>query len=165
VFTKTGTVSDEAFDRLKEQIDENNAGAENARKALILEDDLKVDGSLMSAEDLQFLESRGSSPAPTSACSSASRRTCTATPRRPPAGAPGIEARAIGFVTYTANDWFVMWEEALERDCLTPPSRRRLLRPPAAPGPAARRHQDPRRPTPGLQWGWMSPDEVRASKT
>jgi HK97 family phage portal protein len=36
----------------------DNAGAENARKALILEDDLKVDGSLMSAEDLQFLETR-----------------------------------------------------------------------------------------------------------
>jgi HK97 family phage portal protein len=58
VFTKPGTLSQEAFDRLKEQLETENAGAENARKALILEDDLKVDGSLMTAEDLQFLEGR-----------------------------------------------------------------------------------------------------------
>lgn len=163
VFTKTGLLSDEAFDRLKEQIERNNAGAENARKALILEEDLKVDGSLMSAEDLQFLQSREFSRAdigmffgvPPHMYGDSSKATSWGS---------GIEAQGIGFVTYTANDWFVMWEEALARDCLTEAEiaagyyirlqRQALLR-----GDTNARWNAYTR---GLQWGVYSPDEIRA---
>jgi phage portal protein BeeE len=119
VFTKPGTLSDEAFDRLKAQLEDNNAGAENARKALILEEDLKVDGSLMTAEDLQFLESRGFTRSDIGMFFGVPPHMYGDTEKATSWGT-GIEAQQIGFVTYTANDWFVMWEEALERDCLTP---------------------------------------------
>jgi HK97 family phage portal protein len=163
VFTKTGTLSDEAFDRLKSQIEENNAGAENARKALILEDDLKVDGSLMSAEDLQFLESRQFARSDVGMFFGVPPHMYGDTEKATSWGS-GIEAQQIGFVTFTANDWFVMWEEALARDLLTPAEiagglyfrlqRQALLR-----GDTKARSDHYAR---GLQWGWMSPDEVRA---
>lgn len=163
VFTKTGTLSDEAFERLKQQIEENNAGAENARKALILEDDLKVDGSLMSAEDLQFLQSRAFARSDIGMFFGVPPHMYGDTEKASSWGT-GIEAISTGFVTFTANDWFVMWEEALQRDCLTPQEiaagyyirvqRQALLR-----GDTKTRAD---LYTKALQWGWMSPDEVRA---
>lgn len=162
VFTKQGLLSDTAFERLKDQIEKNNAGVENARKALILEEDLKVDGSLMSAEDLQFLQSRELTRSdigmffgvPPHMYGDSSKATSWGS---------GIEAQSIGFVTYTANDWFVMWEESLARDCLTEAEvdggyyvriqRQALLR-----GDTKTRWDAYTR---GLQWGVYSPDEVR----
>lgn len=163
VFTKTGLLSDEAFDRLKAQIEENNAGAENARKALILEEDLKVDGSLMSAEDLQFIQSRQFARSDIGMFFGVPPHMYGDTEKASSWGT-GIEAISTGFVTFTANDWFVMWEEALARDCLTPEEaaaghyirvqRQALLR-----GDTKTRSG---LYTQALQWGWMSPDEVRA---
>lgn len=163
VFTKTGTLSDEAFDRLKAQIEENNAGVENARKALILEDDLKVDGSLMSAEDLQFLQSRQFSRSDVGMFYGVPPFMYGDTEKSTSWGS-GIEAQGIGFSTFTANDWWVMWEEALQRDCLTPAEiaagyyvriqRQALLR-----ADTKVRSENYAK---ALQWGWMSPDEVRA---
>jgi HK97 family phage portal protein len=162
VFTKTGSLSDEAFDRLKEQIENHNAGAENARKALILEDDLKVDGSLMSAVDLQFIESRAFSRADIGMFFGVPPHMYGDTEKATSWGS-GIESQQIGFVTFTANDWFVMWEEALSRDCLTEAEvaqgyyirlqRQALLR-----GDTKARWEAYTR---GLQWGVYSPDEVR----
>lgn len=162
VFSKPGTLSDEAFARLKQQIDENNAGAENARKALILEDDLKVDGGLMSAEDLQFLDGRKFTRSDVCMFFGVPPHMVGDTEKVTSWGA-GIEAQGIGFVTYTANDWFVMWEEALARDCLDPVreadlyvriQRQALMRGDLKARTAAYAS--------GLQWGWMNPDEVRA---
>jgi HK97 family phage portal protein len=125
VFTKPGTLSDEAFDRLKAQLsttgEDGHAGAANARKALILEDDLKVDGSLMSAEDLQFLETRGFTRSDIGMFFGVPPHMYGDTEKASSWGT-GVEAISAGFVAYTADDWFVMWEQALERDCLTPPS-------------------------------------------
>lgn len=161
VFTKAGTLSDEAFDRLKKQIDENNAGAENAKKALILEEDLKVDGSLMSAQDLQFLESRQFSRSDVGMFFGVPPHMYGDTDKSTSWGS-GIEAQQIGFVTFTANDWFVMWEEALARDCLTKAEiaagyyirlqRQALLR-----GDTKTRWDAYTR---ALQWGVYSPDDV-----
>jgi HK97 family phage portal protein len=163
VFTKPGTLSNEAFDRLKEQLETENAGAENARKALILEDDLKVDGSLMSAEDLQFLETRAFARSDIGMFFGVPPHMYGDT-EKTAAPTTGIEAIGAGFITFTANDWFVMWEEALQRDGLTPAEldagyyvriqRQALLR-----SDAKTRAQ---LYTSALQWGWMSPDEVRA---
>lgn len=163
VFTKTGVLSNEAFDRLKEQLDATNAGAENARKALILEDDLKIDGSLMSADDLQFLEARAFERSDIGIFFGVPPHMYGDT-EKTAAPTTGIEAIGSGFVTFTANDWFVMWEQAIERDCLTPEEvrgglfvrvqRQALLRSDAKTRSALY--------SSALQWGWMSPDEVRA---
>ena len=163
VFSKPGTLGDEAFERLKQQIHENNAGAENARKALILEDDLKVDGSLMSAEDLQFLDSRKFTRADIGMFFGVPPHMYGDTEKTTSFG-QGLEFQGAAFVTFTANDWFVMWEEALARDCLTRAEVRdgyyvRLQR-------QALMRSDVKTRTASyasaLQWGWMNPDEVRA---
>ncbi len=162
VFTKTGLLSDEAFGRLKQQIEENNAGAENARKALILEEDLKVDGSLMSAEDLQFLQSRQFARSDIGMFFGVPPHMYGDTEKSTSWGT-GIEAQRNGFLTFTADDWFVMWEQALERDCLTREEAQgglfvRIQR------QALMRADTKTRAdfyTKALQWGWMSPNEVR----
>jgi HK97 family phage portal protein len=161
VFTTKDRLSDEAFNRLKAQVEDNNAGAENARKALILEEDLKVDGSLMTAEDLEFLAGRAFSRSDIGMFFGVPPHMYGDTDKATSWGT-GIEAQGIGFVTYTANDWFVMWEEALARDCLAPEEvaagyyvrlqRQALLR-----GDTAARWNAYKA---GLQWGVYSPDDV-----
>lgn len=163
VFTKSGLLSDEAFGRLKEQIEQNNAGAENARKALILEEDLKVDGSLMTAEDLQFIQSRQFARSDIGMFFGVPPHMYGDTEKATSWGS-GIEAQQIGFVTFTANDWFVMWEEALARDCLTPEERAagyyfRVQRQALLRGDTKTRWAAY---VAALQWGVYSPDEVRA---
>lgn len=164
VFTKSGELGEEAFNRLKAQLEENNSGAENARKALILEDDLKVDGSLMSADDLQFLSQREFARAdigmffgvPPHMYGDQSKSTSWGS---------GIEAQGIGFVTYTADDWFVMWEQALARDCLDHVLDRdvyvRIQRQALMRGDLKGRWDAYTR---ALQWGVYSPDDVRAKE-
>jgi HK97 family phage portal protein len=163
VFTKSGVLSPEAFDRLKAQIDEQNAGPENAGKSLILEDDLKVDGAPMSAEDLQFLQGREFARSdvgmfygvPPHMYGDTSKATSWGT---------GIEAQGAGFVTWTANDWFVMWEQALERDLLSEAEIAqgyyvRLQRQALQRADQKGRWESYTR---ALQWGVYSPDDVRA---
>lgn len=162
VFSKPGRLSPEAFQRLKTQIDANYAGAENARKSLILEEDLKVDGSLMSAEDLQFLEARAFQRSDIGMFFGVPPHMYGDTEKTTSWGS-GIEAQGIGFVTFTANDWFVMWEEALARDCLDPVADKdlyvRIQRQALLRGDTKARWDAY---TKGLQWGVWSPDEVRA---
>lgn len=163
VFSKPGTLSDEAFGRLKQQINENNAGAENARKALILEDDLKVDGSLMTAEDLQFLDSRKFTRSDVGMFFGVPPHMYGDTEKTTSFG-QGLESQNNGFVTYAANDWFVMWEEAIQRDCLTREEVRagyyvRLQRQALLRSDSKGRWDAY---TKGMQWGVWSPDDVRA---
>lgn len=161
VFTKSGTLSDEAFDRLKDQLTAQE-GVENARKVLVLEEDLKVDGSLMSAEDLQFLQSRQFARSDIGMFFGVPPHMYGDTEKSTSWGT-GIEAQRNGFLTFTADDWFVMWEQALERDCLTRPELEsglfvRIQR------QALMRADTKTRAdfyTKALQWGWMSPNEVR----
>lgn len=163
VFTKTGgELSDEAFERLRDQLSDRE-GVEGAKKALILEDDLKVDGSLMSAEDLQFLETRGFTRSDVGMFFGVPPHMYGDTEKSTSWGT-GVEAQRDGFVTFVAEDWFVMWEQALERDCLTAEERAaghyvRIQRQALLRGDTKTRGELYGR---ALQWGWMSPNEVRA---
>lgn len=162
VFSKSGSLGDEAFARLKTQLSDLG-GVENARKALILEDDLKVDASLMSAEDLQFLQSREFARSDIGMFFGVPPHMYGDTVKSTSWGS-GIEAQGTGFVTYTADDWFVMWEQCLERDCLTPAEIMgghyvRLQRQALMRGDLKGRWESYKA---GLQWGVWSPDEVRA---
>jgi len=162
VFSKSGSLSDEAFDRLKAQLSERE-GAENAKKTLILEDDLKVDASLMSAEDLQFLQLREFARSDVGMFFGVPPH-MYGDPSKSTSWGSGIEAQRDGFVTFVAEDWFVMWEQALERDALTDQDRAaglyvRVQRQALLRGDIKTRSA---LYTSALQWGWMSPDEVRA---
>lgn len=160
VFGKPGTLGQEAFDRLKQQIEEHRAGAENAHKTLILEDDLKPVGELMSAQDLQFLQLREFQRSDVAMFFGVPPHMAGIVDKTTSWGS-GIEQQSTGFVQYTLDDWFCMWEQSIERDLLGNATdvyckitRAALLR-----GDTTARWNSYTR---GLQWGVYSPDDVRA---
>lgn len=118
ILTSPSNLSDAAYRRLKESIEEENAGAENAGKFMILEEGLKLDDGLMSAQDAQFLESRKFSRSDVAMFFGVPPFMIGDTEKSTSWGS-GLEQQGTGFVQYTGLDWFTMWEDALKRDCLT----------------------------------------------
>jgi HK97 family phage portal protein len=112
-------LSDQAYARLKESIEEQNAGAENAHKLLILEEGLDAANLSMTAADAQFLESRkfqrsdiymffGVPPF------------LTGDVEKTTSWGSGVEQMGTAFKQYSAQDHTTMWEETVERDLLDP---------------------------------------------
>lgn len=114
-----GTLSQEAFDRLKQQLDELHAGAENAHKSLILEDGLESDGELMTAEDMQFLGLRDFQRSDVAVFMGVPPHMAGIMDKTTSWGT-GMEQQSTGFVQYTLDDWMVMWEQGCGRDLLNP---------------------------------------------
>lgn len=170
VFTKPGVLGNEAFDRLKAQLNEQHAGAENAHKNLILEDGLTTAGELMTAEDMQFLGLREFQRSDAAIFMGVPPHMVGIVDKTTSWGS-GIEQQSTGFVQYTADDWMVMWEQSIARDLLNQtPSRT------GQPGPDADLYARINRNAllrgamkdrwatyvQALQWGVYSPNEVRA---
>lgn len=157
------SLSDEAYARLKQSLDEEQAGAENAGKMLLLEEGLAANALGMSAADAQFLEARKFQRSdiamffgvPPHMIGDVEKTTSWGT---------GIDAQGIGFVTYTLGDWIITWEEAIARDLIGSAQADRtlyakfetkgLMR-----GDLKARGEYQVRM---MQWGVMSPNEVRA---
>jgi HK97 family phage portal protein len=58
VFTHPSSLSDDAYRRLKADLEKHYTGADKAGKSIILEDGMNVHSTAMTAEDAQFLETR-----------------------------------------------------------------------------------------------------------
>jgi len=112
-----GKISPEAYDRLKQSLADNHAGAENAGKSMILEEGIKLSQIGMSATDMQFLEQRNFQRYDIAMFFGVPPHMIGATEKSTSWGS-GIEQMGIGFVTYTLNDWLVTWQEALKRDVI-----------------------------------------------
>jgi HK97 family phage portal protein len=112
------SLSEEAYDRLKDSIQENNAGAENAQKLMILEEGLQFDEGMLSAKDAQFLETRKFSRSDVAMFYGVPPHMIGDTEKSTSWGT-GLEQQSTGFVQYNALDWLTMWEQSLHRDCLT----------------------------------------------
>lgn len=155
-------LSQEAFDRLKESIERQYSGPENAGRWMILEEGLKASPLTFSAADLQFMQLRDFQRYDIAMFFGVPPHMIGATDKTTSWGT-GIEQQSIGFVTYTLNDWLTVWQDTIKRDLL---------------GPSEREELDVRIYTQGLlrgdvkarweayvkalQWGVMSPDEIRA---
>lgn len=162
VFTHPGTLTDPAYERLRQSLAEKHGGAENAHKYMILEEGMKAEALAMSAEDAQFLQTRDFQRYDIAMFFGVPPHLIGATEKSTSWGS-GIEQQNIGFVTYTLADWLRTWEESIKRDLMTP---------------AEAETMDARFSTAGLlrgdvksrwaayvqalQWGVYSPDEVRA---
>lgn len=156
-------LSDEAYERLKQSLDEEQAGAENAGKMLLLEEGLKANALGMSAADAQFLEARKFQRSDIAMFFGVPPHMIGDVEKTTSWGS-GIEAQGIGFVTYTLGDWIVTWEEAIRRDLIGDARADRdlyakfetkgLMR-----GDLKARGEYQVRM---MQWGVMSPNEVRA---
>lgn len=110
-------MSPEAYNRLKESWEQRKTGVDNAGKTAILEEGASLDKVSMSAKDLQFIESRDFQRYDIAMFFGVPPHMIGATEKTTSWGS-GIEQQNIGFVTYTLNDWLVMWQEALKRDAI-----------------------------------------------
>lgn len=161
VLKHPGKLSPEAYNRLKDSLQEKHGGADNAGKFMVLEEGMDASSMSLSATDAQFLETRDFQRYDIAMFFGVPPHMIGATEKTTSWGS-GIEQQNIGFVTYTLNDWLKTWEEALKRDCMTPAEAETLdarffvsglLR-----GDVKTRWDAYVK---ALQWGVYSPDDVR----
>lgn len=162
VLTHPQKLSQEAYERLKASMQEQHGGAGNAGKSMVLEEGMKFEPVSMSAKDMQFLEQRDFQRYDIAMFFGVPPHMLGATEKQTSWGS-GIEQQGIGFVTYTLNDWLKTWEEAIKRDLIAEREwdlldvrfyTQGLMR-----GDVKARWEAHVK---GLQWGVMSPNEVRA---
>jgi HK97 family phage portal protein len=108
-------LSDTAYARLRESLEERYASAENAQKWMILEEGLKANTLTADPDKTQGLETRQRQ--------SEELLRFTGVPRPlamldDTTWGTGVEVLGQFFVTYCLLGWFVAWEQAVER-CLT----------------------------------------------
>jgi len=112
-------LTDKAYERLKQSMDERYSGAENAGRYIILEEGLVASTLAMTHEDAQFLETRRYQVAEIAGMFFGLPPHLTGDPNQTNWGT-GIEQQNIGFLQFTLLPWIVSWEQALERDLFKP---------------------------------------------
>lgn len=162
VMKHPGRLSPEAFERLKASMESRRSGGIDAGSTMILEEGMDLQPVSMTARDLQFLEQRDFQRYDIAMFFGVPPHMLGATEKTTSWGS-GIEQQGIGFVTYTLNDWIKVWEDAIKRDLI--PEREwdthdaRFFTQGLMRGDAKARWEAH---TKALQWGVMSPNEVRA---
>jgi HK97 family phage portal protein len=110
------TLGPEAIEQLRESLREDHSSPENAGSWLILEEGLTAKPFISNAKDAQFDELRKRQ------AEEISRYTDVPRPLLmfdETSWGTGIEQLGLFFVTYCLMKWFVAWEQAIERSCLT----------------------------------------------
>lgn len=157
-----GKLSPEAYDRLKASMVERRSGGSQAGSNYLLEEGMDYVSANMTADDMQFLQQRDFQRYDIAMFFGVPPHMLGATEKTTSWGS-GIEQQGIGFVTYTLNDWIKIWEDACKRDLIAEREwdtldlrfyTQGLMR-----GDAKARWEAHVR---GLQWGVVSPNEVRA---
>jgi HK97 family phage portal protein len=161
VLTHPKTLAGDAAKRLREQWEAKHTGIENAHRVAVLEEGLTWTAIGVRPQDSQLLESRKFSVTeiarmfrvPPHMLADLDRATFS-----------NIEQQSIEFVIHTLRPWLVRWEKRLALSLLTANERASglfiefnvdgLLR-----GDIASRY---RSYAVGRQWGWLSPNDVRA---
>lgn len=106
----------EAIDNLRESMRERQTDGESAGEWLILEGGLKAKPFVTSAKDAQFDEMRKRQAEEVSRFTGVPRPLLMFDET---SWGSGIEQLGLYFVTYCLMPWFVAWEQAIERSCLT----------------------------------------------
>lgn len=110
------TLGEEAIANLKDSLQDNYAGAEAAGDWMILEEGMKAKPFVASAKDAQHLETRAHQAEEISRFTGVPRPLLMFDET---SWGSGIEQLGRFFVTYCLMPWFVAWEEAIWRSCLT----------------------------------------------
>lgn len=113
-FSKDGTLSDTAYDRLRSQLD-NKAGSGNAASYLLLEDGLEWSQMSITPEDAQFLETRKFQIEEIARIFRVPMHMINVLDR---ATFSNIEHMGIEFVVHTLRPWLVRIEKAIKRDLI-----------------------------------------------
>lgn len=110
------TLGEEAINRLQESLREDHSGVDNAGDWMVLEEGLKAKPFLTSAKDAQYDELRKRQAEEVSRVTGVPRPLLMFDET---SWGSGIEQLGLFFVTYCLMPWFVAWEQAIERSCLT----------------------------------------------
>lgn len=144
---------------LRESLDEYRSGGENEGKHLILEEGLSYEKVGMTAEDAQWIESRKFSRSDIAMFFGVPPHMIGDVEKSTSWGS-GIIEQTNGFVAYGLEEHLTMWEEAVTNDLNSDPDiYGRFNRAALVKGDLKARKEYYQA---ALQWGWMSPDEVRA---
>lgn len=160
IITHPTKLGKEGIENLRASLDAFRSGGENEGKDLVLEEGASISPMAMNMDDAQWIESRKLSRTdllmfwgvPPHMVGDVEKTTSWGT---------GIEQQSTGFVTYTLEDHLTCWEEAINQRLLgnRPDMYARFNR-------AALIRADYKTRVDGhtkmLQWGVVSPDEVRA---
>lgn len=109
-------LGDEAIEQLRQSMRERSADGEAAGEWLILEEGLKAKPFIASAKDAQYDEMRKRQAEEVSRFTGVPRPLLMFDET---SWGSGIEQLGLYFVTYCLMPWFVAWEQAIERSCLT----------------------------------------------
>ena len=159
-FSTPNTLTDEAYNRLKKDLEKNYAGLKNTGKPLLLEGGLTflpftidpVDAQLLESKKFQIEDIARIYRVPLHLIQNLDRATNN-----------NIEHQSLEFIMYTMLPWFKRWEENVNMQLLTDKERKAgyyveckvdsLLR-----GDAESRA---RAYAQGRQWGWLSVNDIR----
>lgn len=161
VLTHPGTLSDKAYERLKENWNNEHQGISNANKVALLEEGTKWEDTSIPPDDAQFLQTRAFQVEeiarwyriPNMMLNMSGANSTYAS----------VEAYGLQFVIYTLYPWLVRWEKAISMQLLLERERSKyfaehlmtaILR-----GDTAARYQAY---ATGRQWGWLSVNDIRA---
>ncbi|KZY05273.1 MULTISPECIES: phage portal protein [unclassified Sulfitobacter] len=154
-------IGSEGVEFLRASLENYRSGGESEGKALILEEGMEARPLSMTAEDAQWIESRKFSRSDIAMFFGVPPHMIGDTEKSTSWGS-GIEQQSIGFVTYTLEDHLTAWEETINRDLVADDDSEiyaRFNRAALVRGDMKTRWESYVK---GLQWGVMSPDEVRA---
>lgn len=153
------SLSDRAFERLRDEMENKHAGVENAYKLMILEEGLKYEASRTDNKDAQFDESRDRQDKAIARIFGVPPHKLGLVNSMPRSN---VEQENISFVVETIRPICVKWEQTLNRKLLSREERRQyfiefnlegLLR-----GDIATRFEAYSK---ARQWGWLSVNEIR----
>lgn len=161
VLTHPGSIGKDGAEFLRASLDEFRAGGDREGRALILEEGMKPESLAMTAEDAQWIESRKLTQYDIAMFFGVPPHMLGITDTTSNWGT-GIEQQAIGYVTYTLEDYLTTWEESINRDLV--PERdvdiyAKFNRASLVKGDIKTRWDTHTR---AMQWGALSPNEVRA---
>lgn len=110
------TLGAEAIANLKDSLREDHSGVENSGDWFVLEEGLKAKPFIASAKDAQYDELRRRQAEELSRFTGVPRPLLMFDET---SWGTGIEQLGLFFVTYCLLPWFVAWEQAVERSCLS----------------------------------------------
>lgn len=161
VLKHPGKIGLEGLNFLKASLDDYRSGGESEGKALILEEGMDASPLAMTAEDAQWIESRKFSRSDIAMFFGVPPHMIGDTEKSTSWGT-GIDSQTQGFVTFSAEDDLTTWEETINRDLIPDNDNdiyARFNRAALVKGDIKVRWEAHVK---ALQWGVMSPNEVRA---
>ncbi|MDE8654780.1 phage portal protein [Novosphingobium album (ex Liu et al. 2023)] len=156
---KEGALSDTAYDRLKESLEEYRSGGDEEGSFLLLEEGLEWKPMSLTIADMAWIEAKKLSRSEVCMFYGVPPSMIGDNSGSDSNWGTGLEQKSNGFQAFGLEDHYTMWEEGITCDLLTDPHYARFNRSALVRSDIKARWGSH---VQALQWGVMSPNEVRA---